>query len=78
MKKLILITILTIFAFNVNAEEVNKTVGDNTKYLICYGEMTELYKANGLHKSNRSFTIEMKERVCSSYSRGEISSYPKQ
>ena len=52
-------------------------IGDNDKYLICYGDMTKLYKANGLQKSNRSASIEAKETICRAYSRGEQSSYPK-
>ena len=38
-------------------------IGDNDKYLICYGDMTKLYKANGLHERNRSASIEAKETI---------------
>ena len=52
-------------------------VGDEDKYYACYGDMTKLYKANGLHERNRSASIEAKETICRAYSRGEQSSYPK-
>ena len=52
-------------------------IGDNDKYLICYGDMTALYKQTGFHKSNRSASIEAKETICRAYSRGEQSGYPK-
>ena len=52
-------------------------IGDNNKYLICYGEMTELYKQNGLHERNRSASIEAKETICRSYSRGEHDDFPR-
>ena len=52
-------------------------IGDNNKYLICYGEMTELYKHNGLHERNRSASIEAKETICRSYSRGEHEDFPR-
>ncbi len=54
----------------------NKTVGDYDKYAQCYGVMTELHKANGLHTRNRVMSIDIKETICSGYSRGEYPSYP--
>ena len=52
-------------------------IGNETKYYECYGEMTALYKQNGLHEKNRSASIEAKETICRSYSRGEHSDYPR-
>ena len=52
-------------------------IGDDNKYLICYGEMTKLYKQNGYQKSNRSASIKAKEIICRAYSRGEQNGYPK-
>ena len=48
---------------------------DKTKYAICYGEMTNAHKARGLHKSNRTLSIQIKETVCKSYANGEHDSY---
>ena len=48
---------------------------DATKYAICYGEMTNAHKARGLHKSNRTLSIQIKETVCKSYANGEHDSY---
>ncbi len=76
MKKLILITILTMFGFSAQADG-NHTVGDYTEYLICYGQVTEVHKRTGLHSSNRAASIHIKEHVCSSWSRGESSGYPR-
>jgi len=53
----------------------SSTTYDNTKYLICYGEMTNAHKARGLHKSNRALSIQIKETVCKSYANGEHDSY---
>ena len=61
----------------VNKTLVEKhTIGDNNKYTVCYGVMTQVHKKTGLHKNNRQGSIIAKERVCSAYSRGEINSYP--
>jgi hypothetical protein len=48
---------------------------DNTKYLICYGEMTKAHKARGFHQSNRSASIAVKETVCKAYAEGEDLNY---
>ena len=34
------------------------------KYAICYHNVTEAHKANGLHDRNRSKSIEIKEQLC--------------
>ena len=52
-------------------------VGDQTKYAICYGEVTKVHKQTGLHETNREGSIKAKETICSAYSRGEISDYPR-
>ena len=52
-------------------------IGDQTKYSICYGEVTKVHKQTGLHETNREGSIKAKETICSAYSRGEISDYPK-
>ena len=48
---------------------------NQTKYLICYGEMTKAHKKRGFHQSNRSASIKVKETVCKAYAKGEINSY---
>ena len=48
---------------------------DETKYAICYGQITKAHKARGLHQSNRSLSIKIKETVCKSYAKGDITSY---
>ena len=52
-------------------------IGNETKYKECYVEMTALYKQNGFHEKNRKASIEAKETICRSYSRGEHSDYPR-
>ena len=52
-------------------------IGDEKKYAICYGQVTQVHKNTGLHETNREGSIEAKERICSAYSRGEINDYPK-
>ena len=39
--------------------------------------MTKVHKETGVHDKNREGSIEVKERVCSAYSRGEIDDYPR-
>ena len=46
--------------------------GDYEKYAICYGEMTKFHKRTKLHQTNRPLSIDIKERVCECYSKGEI------
>ena len=48
---------------------------DNTKYAICYGEMTKAHKARGFHQSDRERSIKVKETVCKAYAKGEINNY---
>tara|TARA_B100000963_G_scaffold350561_1_gene360964 strand:+ start:300 stop:788 length:489 start_codon:yes stop_codon:yes gene_type:complete len=52
-------------------------IGDNNKYAICYGQVTKVHKKTGLHENNHSGSVEAKEKICSAYSRGEISDYPR-
>ncbi len=52
-------------------------IGDHDKYAICYGQVTKVHKKTGLHENNHSGSIEAKEKICSAYSRGEISDYPR-
>jgi hypothetical protein len=66
-----LITILTIVFFSSNLHAKSY----DTKYAICYGEMTKAHKARGFHQSNRSTSIEVKETLCKAYANGEIDSY---
>ena len=49
--------------------------GDYEKYAICYGEMTKFHKRTKLHQTNRPLSIDIKERVCECYSKGEIDEY---
>ena len=44
-------------------------IGDEKKYAICYGEVTKVHKETGVHDKNREGSIEVKERVCSAYSK---------
>ena len=53
----------------------NKGTYDDTKYLICYGQMTKAHKARGFHQRNRVASIKVKETVCKAYAKGEIYSY---
>lgn len=69
MKKLIF-----LFAFGLLHPNILLAY-DSNKYAKCYGEMTNAHKARGLHQSNRSMSIEIKETVCKSFAKGEISSY---
>ena len=48
---------------------------DSDKYAICYGQMTKAHKKRGFHDSNRSQSISIKETVCKSFAKGDISSY---
>ena len=48
---------------------------DDTKYLICYGEMTKAHKARGFHDRNREASIKVKETICKAYAKGEINNY---
>ena len=48
---------------------------NETKYLICYGEMTKAHKKRGFHQSNRLASIKVKETVCKAYAKGDIYSY---
>ena len=48
---------------------------NETKYLICYGEMTKAHKARGFHQRNRVASIKVKETVCKAYAKGDINSY---
>jgi hypothetical protein len=66
-----LMTILTIIFFSSNLHA--KTY--DTKYAICYGEMTKAHKARGFHQSNRSTSIKVKETVCKAYAKGNIDNY---
>lgn len=50
-------------------------IGNSDKYYTCYGNITNLYKQNGFHKSNRIASIESKETICREYSREENSNY---
>ena len=52
-------------------------IGDYDKYAICYGQVTKVHKKTGLHENNHSGSVEAKEKICSAYSRGEISDYPR-
>ena len=52
-----------------------KETYNETKYLICYGEMTKAHKARGFHQRNRVASIKVKETVCKAYAKGEINSY---
>lgn len=69
MKKLIFLFALGLLHPNISLAY------DFDKYAKCYGEMTNAHKARGLHQSNRSMAIEIKETVCKSFAKGEISSY---
>ena len=69
MKKLIFLFVLGLLHPNI------LLAYDFNKYAKCYGEMTNAHKARGLHQSNRSMSIEIKETVCKSFAKGEISSY---
>ena len=46
-----------------------------TKYLICYGEMTKAHKKRGFHDRNREASIKVKETVCRAYAKGDINDY---
>ena len=52
-------------------------IGDYDKYAICYGQVTKVHKKTGLHEKNHKGSVEGKEKICSAYSRGEISDYPR-
>ena len=69
MKKIITILVMCLLYPNI------LLAYDFNKYAKCYGEMTKAHKARGLHQSNRSMSIEIKETVCKSFAKGEISSY---
>ena len=84
-----LFLVIMFFSFFEDDDEVIETVKDpateirlekqrqyDDKYAVCYGQMTALYKKNGLHDRNRSLTIDLKEKACKSYAEGNISSYP--
>ncbi|MDA9896803.1 hypothetical protein N9D82_02560 [Gammaproteobacteria bacterium] len=45
------------------------------RLMKCYGEMTAAHKARGLHQSNRSLSIKIKETICFSYGEGDINNY---
>ena len=47
----------------------------NTKYAICYGQMTKAHKARGFHQNNRSMSIKVKEEICTLYAKGKIDNY---
>ena len=48
---------------------------NETKYAICYGEMTRAHKKRGFHQRNRVASIKVKETVCKAYAKGEINNY---
>ena len=48
---------------------------NDTKYAICYGEMTRAHKKRGFHQRNRVASIKVKETVCKAYAKGEINNY---
>ena len=48
---------------------------NETKYTICYGEMTRAHKKRGFHQRNRVASIKVKETVCKAYAKGEINNY---
>lgn len=48
---------------------------NETKYLICYGEMTKAHKKRGFHDRNREASIKVKETVCKAYAKGDINDY---
>ena len=52
-------------------------IGDETKYAICYGQMTKAHKETGFHETNREGSIKAKEMICSKFSRGLLNDYPK-
>ena len=53
----------------------NSGTYDETKYLICYGQMTKAHKARGFHQRNRAASIKVKETVCKAFAKGEIYDY---
>ena len=69
MKKLLLILSLVLFSFGANAKSYD------TKYAICYGQMTKAHKARGFHQNNRSMSIKVKEEICTLYAKGKIDNY---
>ena len=69
MKKIFFISLM-ISGFSNTSFSYNET-----KYLICYGEMTKAHKARGFHQKQRAISIKVKETVCKAYANGEISSY---
>jgi len=69
MKKIFVISLLLIGFSNTSFSY------SDTKYLICYGEMTRAHKARGFHQKQRLMSIKVKETVCEAYAKGEISSY---
>ena len=56
-------------------ERQTESIYDSDKYAICYGQMTKAHKKRGFHDSNRSQSISIKETVCKSFAKGDISSY---
>ena len=66
-----ILTFLTIFMFSFEANAKSY----DTKYAICYGEMTRAHKARGFHQSNRLTSIKVKETICTAYAKGEIDNY---
>ena len=55
----------------VEAKETTKIVKAHPKpweltdaYKICYGQLTKIHKANGLHKRDRVQSIKIKETMC--------------
>tara|TARA_B100001123_G_scaffold298247_1_gene332638 strand:- start:293 stop:598 length:306 start_codon:yes stop_codon:yes gene_type:complete len=79
IKTILPISVFIIFIlFSCTFLLFSKTIyaDEYKKYAICYGEMTKLHKRTGLHERNRPLSIEMKEKVCKAYSKGEIDNYP--
>tara|TARA_B100001964_G_scaffold136907_1_gene151092 strand:+ start:431 stop:613 length:183 start_codon:yes stop_codon:yes gene_type:complete len=54
---------------------IGSAKADYTRYAKCYGEMTIAHKARGFHDSHRMMSIEIKETVCTAFSKYEIDSY---
>ena len=69
MKKIFIISLLILGSTKTSFSY------SETKYLICYGEMTRAHKARGFHQKQRMMSIQIKETVCKAYANGEISSY---
>ena len=69
MKLLLTFLTITLFSFGANAKSYD------TKYAICYGQMTKAHKARGFHQNNRSMSIKVKEEICTLYAKGKIDNY---